>query len=77
MYIETANTMATCWRAGISFDSVKNIYGKLKNITVDINESEKSITVYTVDLKTNEINKNQKIKMTFRTDSFISYSIVE
>lgn len=77
MYLETMDTIATCWRAQISFDGIKNIYGKLKNITVDINESEKSITVYTVDLKTNEINKNQKIKMTFRADSFISYSIVE
>lgn len=77
MYMESLSTSAPCWRAGISFDDIKNIYGKLKNITVDINESENSITVYTVDPKTNEINKNQKIKMTFRTGSFFTYRIVE
>ena len=69
--------MAPCWRCGISFDNIKNIYGKLPNMVAEINESERSITVYAVNPKTYEINKNQKVKMTFDEKSFITCELVD
>ena len=79
VYGETLNstTLKPRWRYGVSFDGIKKIYEKLVDMTVEINESDKSITVYTINPKTYEINKNQKIKMTFDEKSFVSYQIVE
>ena len=69
--------MAPCWRCGISFDNIKKIYAKLSNMVVDVNESERSITVYTIDPKSYEINQNQKVKMTFDEESFITSTLVD
>lgn len=68
---------APCWRGSISFTNIKKIYEKLDNITVEINEVDKYIIIYTIDEKNYEINKNKKIIMTFDDRSFIKYEIIE
>lgn len=75
--IDDASVSKPCWNGRISFENILKIYEKVPNMVVDVKEAERSITVYTVDKKTYEINKNQKIKMTFDENSFINYQIVE
>ena len=68
---------APCWRCGLSFDVIKNIYGRLTNITVEINESEKYVIVKTINPKDYKIDDSKKVKITFDEKSFLKIDVIE